>query len=950
MIEVRNRLGVVPGARRVRSALRGAVWDAALITRDAKSIRTELRSKRKQLQRARHDLRKTRDQLDAARSSAVALRARLAEYRDAKQNARRFSYAYRRLLAAARGTQSWMLPEELSSAPDNVWDKPYVDEVRKVAGEAAVLQLVRQGRPFDEAVALATRRQRWLDSADWRAVCQSLAANESTRVAGIVGWALVAQRLGQRELVWQLLSSVPTDDVARLAPAEYLRSALGDGSRDAVAVARGWIEDRRVSDPETLLQLTRLFFAADDPGTAQACLELAEAAKHLDEQTAASLAYLRPWVHRKITGPLPVSVPPGHVSFGVIDYKQPDEQTSSSNIGDYVQTIASLGHLLRHEGVRLHGEDSDLVEVVSFLQQRVRPDHMITGATAGSGVDVTLSLVQRDASHLDNIPDNTWMLAFGWYMHSQFDLSWDFPFNDKLNPIFISFHCNKSQLLTREVVDYLRVHGPIGCRDWTTVDLLLSAGVPAFFSGCLTTTIDTLFPEDFPRADAGAPVAYVDIAGPAPEGGVRVQQASPLVRATPAPQNIKEAIALLESYRSEYARVVTSRLHCYLPSWSIGVNVDFQPKNRADIRFAGLLDADRTDLIAMRQRIRQLLAPVLGRVLAGAGKDEVYALWREITEPEVAVARSVHAAPAVTPTNLFDIAATCRTIAGSKIVIEASQPREGRQIDIAVGLDGNLREQLATVIAGVVENTGRPVRIHALTRDHGSDDHDRLARLFPEVSFEWYACDDVDYGPVLRMLKHITVATMDRLLLPELLRHVDKVLYHDIDALAVADVGPLFDTDLTGVPLAGRPSTTYGYRHGMAALLASTRLLHGKPEAAREFVRAMAQRHDLWFRSFNAGIVVLNLALMRDEDFSSTFVPYVERYGLNDQEVLNAYAGSRYRVLDDRWNAWPTQEVVDDPWLIHWAGPVKPWDQQRYIAFKERWIEAERKVAARAAG
>lgn len=109
----------------------------------------------------------------------------------------------------------------------------------------------------------------------------------------------------------------------------------------------------------------------------------------------------------------------------------------------------------------------------------------------------------------------------------------------------------------------------------------------------------------------------------------------------------------------------------------------------------------------------------------------------------------------------------------------------------------------------------------------------------------------------------------------------------------------------------------------------------------------MTQQHDLDFRSFNAGILVLDLATMRADRFTTTYVPFVERYGINDQEVLNAYAGSRYRPLDGRWNAWPTQEVVEDPWLLHWAGPVKPWDANRYIVHRERWQQAEQQVGAR---
>ena len=71
------------------------------------------------------------------------------------------------------------------------------------------------------------------------------------------------------------------------------------------------------------------------------------------------------------------------------------------------------------------------------------------------------------------IPPDTWMLAFGWFMHAIFELRYGFPFHRNLRPIFVSFHCNKRDLLTPEATDYLRACGPIGCRDWTTVDILL---------------------------------------------------------------------------------------------------------------------------------------------------------------------------------------------------------------------------------------------------------------------------------------------------------------------------------------------------------------------------------------------------------------------------------------------------------------------------------------------
>ena len=166
------------------------------------------------------------------------------------------------------------------------------------------------------------------------------------------------------------------------------------------------------------------------------------------------------------------------------------------------------------------------------LGERVRPER----ARRDVDADVEVMTVHRDASMYQPIPEDTWVLCFGWYMHAIFTTRFGFPLHENLRPIFVSFHCNKRDLLTPEAIAYLRRYGPVGCRDWTTVHLLQSCGVPAFFSGCLTTTIDTVFPEG-PRRPADAPPAYVDIAarpGPGRRDGLQAQRprrAAPLVHA-----------------------------------------------------------------------------------------------------------------------------------------------------------------------------------------------------------------------------------------------------------------------------------------------------------------------------------------------------------------------------------------------------------------------------------
>ena len=41
------------------------------------------------------------------------------------------------------------------------------------------------------------------------------------------------------------------------------------------------------------------------------------------------------------------------------------------------------------------------------------------------------------------------MVAFGWHMHPLFDLRYEFPYHRGLRPIFVSFHVNRLEMLTR---------------------------------------------------------------------------------------------------------------------------------------------------------------------------------------------------------------------------------------------------------------------------------------------------------------------------------------------------------------------------------------------------------------------------------------------------------------------------------------------------------------------
>jgi lipopolysaccharide biosynthesis glycosyltransferase len=113
------------------------------------------------------------------------------------------------------------------------------------------------------------------------------------------------------------------------------------------------------------------------------------------------------------------------------------------------------------------------------------------------------------------------------------------------------------------------------------------------------------------------------------------------------------------------------------------------------------------------------------------------------------------------------------------------------------------------------------------------------------------------------------------------------------------------------------------------------------PARARELRDTVLHRVGPRAPGINAGVLVLDLERMRGDDFCRTYVPWVSRFHLHDQEIIEFYAGDDLGILPDRWNTWPYKELVDDPAVVHWVGPFKPW-RRTVTREQHRWTRYAR--------
>lgn len=219
------------------------------------------------------------------------------------------------------------------------------------------------------------------------------------------------------------------------------------------------------------------------------------------------------------------------------------------------------------------------------------------------------------------------LIMNGWFTHNIHN--W-VPSEDII-PLFVSFHINNTaapHMLSENGIAYLKKHEPIGCRDQFSVDTLKAKGIDAYFTGCLTLTLDNYKVDDSQRTDE---IYIVDPLYSYPtyekvtydykrflrsiqngnlfkigkkqkhiknfidsdllKKAIYINQEPPAKTYTDA-QKFEMAEAILKKY-AKAKLVITSRIHCALPCLAMGTPVIFVNGFDSFVdscRFDGILD------------------------------------------------------------------------------------------------------------------------------------------------------------------------------------------------------------------------------------------------------------------------------------------------------------------------------------------------------------------------
>lgn len=264
---------------------------------------------------------------------------------------------------------------------------------------------------------------------------------------------------------------------------------------------------------------------------------------------------------------------------------------------------------------------------------------------------------------------------------------------------------------------------------------------------------------------------------------------------------------------------------------------------------------------------------------------------------------------------------------------------------------------LAVCLQSIVDtiSTGRNYDIVIFHTDITSEHMSHLQKIAAgqkNVRLDFVNVGKYVYGYRLQAKEHITTETFYRFLILNIMKRYQKVIYIDCDLIVKHDLAELYDVEL-GRNLIG------------AVKDADFQGQCNKTESDMKGYAQNVLKMKNPYEYFQAGVLLLNVEeLNRNITVQQLFeMSDTGIYRFSDQDILNVVCEGRVTYLDMRWNLLSDCEgfrwkevirhaphrVLDEyesarknPFIIHYAGYIKPWKRADEDFAQEFWAIARK--------
>lgn len=233
-------------------------------------------------------------------------------------------------------------------------------------------------------------------------------------------------------------------------------------------------------------------------------------------------------------------------------------------------------------------------------------------------------------------------------------------------------------------------------------------------------------------------------------------------------------------------------------------------------------------------------------------------------------------------------------------------------IAISISSDNNYVQHMGATMASILKTKNQDEFIKFYIIDGGIDEENKTKLK----SFEnKYSCSVSFVTPDNEKLKncmifkgdHLSIATYNRLLIPELIPEENRVIYLDCDIIVRKSLAELYNKDFENNLVIGIEDI---------ACINHSKRLHLE-------------------KYINGGVILFNSKQMREEKSVEKIFNWIENnkniIDCHDQDIINAALAGRIKYIEDIYDAQVLREGnsrfdnIPDPVILHFIGPKKPW-------------------------
>jgi lipopolysaccharide biosynthesis glycosyltransferase len=257
-------------------------------------------------------------------------------------------------------------------------------------------------------------------------------------------------------------------------------------------------------------------------------------------------------------------------------------------------------------------------------------------------------------------------------------------------------------------------------------------------------------------------------------------------------------------------------------------------------------------------------------------------------------------------------------------------------INVVLAADNNYAMPLAATIRSIVDNISKDRHLNIFILDGGIKEQNKskiLKGIDPQKVAVKYCQPSASLSKKINLPKnyHLPMASCLRILIPDLLKDLSKVIYLDCDLIVNTDLAKLWDIDMDRKPLLAVQDMGIPYMSYLSRL--------------REYY-SYSKLEVTDKKYFNSGVLVMDLKKWRANEISYKVMHFLEKkqkyITMQDQDALNLALADQWGQLEPKWNQQPYifmyksweespfteldyNNAIHEPCIVHFIH-YKPWN------------------------